>query len=197
LAHVFKSIGLDKAAKNILIEKNRDRSRKANLSFIEKCWYRFFGKIIGYGYNPWRSLIVVLLLIALGCFVFDKANENGLMTPTDARAIISGPANTKQQISKDYPVFNALVYSIDAFVPLVDLGVSKYYLPNASRKKPVLEVSKHYLPNANRRKPVPPSKSFAPFENGSYIRIYLWFHMAAGWILTSLLVVGLTGLVRN
>lgn len=176
LADVFKRIGDDKAAKKILIEKNRERSRKANLSLSEKFWYRFFGKIIGYGYTPWGSLIVMLLLIILGWYVFCMANANGLMTPTDARAI----ANTKQQISKDYPVFNALVYSIDTFVPLVDLGVSKYYLPNA-----------------NRKKPVPPTKFFALFVNGSYIRIYLWFHIAAGWILTSLLVVGITALVRK
>ena len=176
LADVFKRIGDDKAAKKILFEKNNERSRKANLSFSEKFWYRFFEWIIGYGYYPWRSLLVVLLFIVVGWSVFYMANENGLMTPTDTRAI----ADTKQQISKDYPVFNALVYSIDTFVPLVDLGVSKYYLPNA-----------------NRKKPVPPSKFFDRFGNGSYIRIYLWFHIAAGWILTSLLVAALTGLVRK
>ena len=131
LADVFKRIGDDKAAKNVLIKKNSDRSRKANLSFSEKFCYKFFGKIIGYGYAPWRSLPAVLLSIALGGLVFYMANENGLMTPTDVRAI----ANTKQDISKEYPVINTLVYSIDAFVPLVDLGVSKYYLTDCLKSQ--------------------------------------------------------------
>jgi len=32
---------------------------------------------------------------------------------------------------------------------------------------------------------------------GSWLRVYLWVHIASGWLLTTLLVVGLTGLVRK
>jgi len=32
---------------------------------------------------------------------------------------------------------------------------------------------------------------------GKYLRYYLWFEVIAGWILTTLLVVSLTGLVRT
>jgi hypothetical protein len=65
-------------------------------------------------------------------------------------------------MTMDSPKFNSLVYSIDTFVPLVNLYQAKYWLPN------------------NR-----------------FLRLYHWVHIAFGWILTTLLVVGLTGLVRT
>ena len=60
------------------------------------------------------------------------------------------------------PTFNAFVYSLDTFVPLVDLHQAKYRLPT-----------------------------------GPGLRLYLWIHISSGWVLTTLLVVGLTGLVRR
>ena len=53
------------------------------------------------------------------------------------------------------------MYSLDAFVPLIDFHQAKLWLP-----KP------------------------------GWLRGYLWLHTSAGWTLTTLLVAGLTGLVR-
>ena len=86
----------------------------------------------------------------------------------------------KRHVSKDYPRFNALVYSIDVFVPLVDLHQQKYWLPNASRgdELPIFKVFK--LPTS-----------------GWWLRSYLWVQIAVGWLLTTLLALGLSGLIRR
>ena len=56
---------------------------------------------------------------------------------------------------------NALMYSVDAFVPLIDFHQAKFWLPKAG-----------------------------------VMRGYLWLHTIAGWTLTTLLLAGVTGLVR-
>ena len=60
------------------------------------------------------------------------------------------------------PDFNALIYSLDALAPLIDLHQVKYRLP---------------------------------IRWG--LRAYLWIHIICGWLLTTLLVVGLSGLVHG
>ena len=76
--------------------------------------------------------------------------------------------------------FNPLAYSFDAFVPLVDLHQESCWLPDAT-----LEFQYSI------------SKDFAVTIRGSHLRIYLWIHIVAGWILITLLIVGLTGLVKK
>ena len=66
------------------------------------------------------------------------------------------------------------MYSVDTFVPLIDLHQSKYWLPNAKRGNKLLGL-----------------------HIGGLLRLYLWIHIVMGWALTTLLVVGLTGLVRT
>ncbi len=79
---------------------------------------------------------------------------------------------------KSYAVFNPLVYSFDTFTPVIDLHQEGTWIPDASKGQ---EIS------------LPPFK----MRQGELLRIYFWFQIIAGWILTSLWVAGFTGLVRN
>jgi hypothetical protein len=63
--------------------------------------------------------------------------------------------------------FNLIVYTIDLFVPVVNFHQAEAWWPDASRDR-----------------------------WGGWLRVYAWTHMAAGWVITTLLIVGLTGLVR-
>jgi hypothetical protein len=70
-------------------------------------------------------------------------------------------------ISDTYQALSPLMYSIDTFLPIIDFHQESYWLPN-------------------------PSTAL-----GRGIRIYLWFHIGMGWALTTLAVIGFTGLVRK
>ncbi len=118
-----------------------------NLTIPRRVWHQVLGLTIGYGYRPWQALLWILGFIVLGWFLFWIGSQQGLL------------AETKEGM---VPTFNALVYSLDTFVPLVDLHQAKYRLPT-----------------------------------GPGLRLYLWIHISSGWLLTTLLVVGLTGLVRK
>jgi hypothetical protein len=188
LAEVLRKAGREVEAKDILIAKNRDKAHLTRLTLPEKIWYRQLGRIIGYGYRPLRALWWMLFFIFLGCILFGFGYWSGLITPqTDSAYLdeqeienrqvkIVDPGDEGRYISDVYPKFNSLMYSFDLFVPLVDLHHSKYLLPNANRG-------------------VLFEKYGISVRTGGLLRLYMWIHIALGWILTSLLVVGLTGLV--
>jgi hypothetical protein len=167
LSMVLRKQGRDEDAKHILIEKNRDRARRMRLSVSEWWWYYVFGPMICYGYCPWKALWFVFLIIGLGWIVFWIGFRSGVMTPTKKDAYSIEKARKDKPLSDEYPKFNSFIYSVDTFIPLVDLQIAKYWLPNANLK------------------------------GGRFLRLYLWIHILFGWLLTTLIVVGLTGLVRS
>ena len=112
------------------------------------------------------------------------------MSPSKIRAYnqCEKNSNTNQQqtISDDYPKFHAFMYSVDAFIPVIDFHQQSYWLPNANIKRD-LEIPLNY-------------SNIICYKNaciGSLLRWYFWFHIVMGWVLTSLAVAGFTGLVRR
>jgi hypothetical protein len=77
-------------------------------------------------------------------------------------------------VAEFYPQLQPFVYSLDTFTPLIDLGQADYWLPNSQRGE---------------------TFSLGPMSvtTGGLLRSYLWFHILAGWVLSTLLFVGLTG----
>lgn len=73
------------------------------------------------------------------------------------------------------------MYSLENFVPVVDLHQGNYWRPNP------------FHPHQNEEPADgPPRRRML----GSMLRCYLWVHIMAGWILTPLLFAGLSGLIR-
>jgi hypothetical protein len=179
LASVLRKAGHDEDARAVLIAKNKDRARYTKVLRQDWFWYHLFGRIIGYGYRPWRAFWASLVIIALGTFLFGKANDAGLMTPTSKEAYITQGASSRATLSQDYPVFSPIVYSVETFVPLVKLHVADYYLPNANLGVAFI-IHGHMFPTS-----------------GSLLRVYLWVHTIAGWVLTTLWVGALAGLIKT
>jgi hypothetical protein len=71
--------------------------------------------------------------------------------------------------------FHAFIYSVETFMPLVKLGVGEFWLPNASAGK----------------------RWIFGIKSGSWLRVYYWLHIMAGWFLTTLWVAGVAGLVKT
>ena len=84
------------------------------------------------------------------------------------------PFNRPRDVPTSYPVFTAFVYSLDTLIPLVELHQQGYWLPNANE-----------------------GSDWIGFTSGAWLRVYLWVHIGAGWVLTTLAVAGFTGLVRR
>jgi hypothetical protein len=185
LAKVLRESGDESGAKDVLIAKNEDKAARTKLSRSQWLWYRLLGPRIGYGHRPLLAIPLALVLILLGSVFFKEGYSHGLMTPlsesayTQDKSGIQDPGDASRWISDIYPVFNSLVYSVDVFVPLVDLHQVKYWLPNANRGSELVPTSSGTL------------------CTGGVLLFWLWLDTACGWILTTLFLVGLTGLVRT
>jgi len=179
LAAVFRQEGQTEDAQKVLIAKAKDRARLTQLTWPEKCWYHAFGKIIGYGYRPWRAFWIGLTVIMLGWIVFGYGFRADIMTATQDRAYVGGSSGRTRRIAQDYPKFDPLLYSVDMFVPVVTLHQASYWLPDANRGDELFRTSRFAL------------------LTGSLLRYYLMLHIVMGWILTTLLIIGLTGLIRS
>jgi hypothetical protein len=159
LASALRSAGHDANAKKVLIAKNKDRvARGPDLTWPEWFWHRVFGPVVGYGYRPLRALWLILGVVMLGYLFFGIGFRAKIMTST----------------SDNGPKASSLVYSLDMFVPLVDLHQAKGWVPNADG-----------------------GKNLWLLHTGDLLRIYMWFHVIAGWVLTTMFVVGLTGKIKS
>jgi len=105
--------------------------------------------------------------VIIGALIFGWADAYHLMAPSSPEILTDPLYRASGTIPPDYPRFQALAYSLDAFLPIVDLHQESFWLPDASK----------------------------PF--GALVRLYLWIHIAAGWLLSTLFVSGVTGLVRR
>ncbi len=178
LASVFVANGQPEAAREVLVSKEIDRGRMQRLSFGEQLWYSLFGPMIGYGYEPWNAFFSITAVILLGAAIFQIGAWAGLMTATKEAECVYENQVTEPQLSQNYPKFNALVYSLDVFTPLTYLHQADYWMPN---------------PTAGKMLKLGPWTIYW----GDLLRTYMWFHVMAGWTLTSLFVAGITGLVQH
>ena len=161
LAEVLKRSGHEEDAKEVLIAKNEDYAKlDTELSMAQKFWYKILGPMIGYGYRPLKAFLPILIIIVLGWVLFWSGYQKGVISP----------------MAEDHPVFQPLVYSIDMFLPVVNLYQGNYWLPDASKvwfECKSVKISSWWLLG------------------------YLRIHIMAGWVLTTLLLGGLTGLIRT
>ena len=170
LAKVLKSSGHESEATEVLIAKQDDLRRYGDLGWWAKFAILLLGFSIRHGYKPRRALFGMLIFILFGTIAFQAGYWCHLLTRSNNLANVP--------IARaDYPKFQAFVYSLDTFLPIVDLNQKGYWLPNANHGDNV-------IPGVR-------------FRWGGLLRIYFWVHIIFGWILTTLWVAGFTGLVRR
>lgn len=173
MATVLRSEGRAEDATAVLI--SREERRLEQMSGAVKFKHWVLGSLIGFGHRPWRALWIGLVIIVSGSLIFGRARRRGLLVPCNSGARRGEPGTLGQGWDRYHPRFLSLVYSVDVFVPLVDLHLARHWMPNASMGS--------RLPLLNMR-------------TGGAVRCWTWFQHLAGWILTTFFFAGLTGLVN-
>jgi hypothetical protein len=128
LASLLARKGSEEEARAVMIAKNEEHARYVQWR-PEWLWYGPIGWLIGYGYDPWRAFWISVGLIVIGWVVFRRAYNRGLITPTEETSYIIWNYSV-EPVSQFYPKFNAFVYSLETFVPLVKLGIADRWEPN-------------------------------------------------------------------
>jgi hypothetical protein len=167
LARVFRRMGREAEAVEVLIAKQEDLIRYGKLSRWGKLTRRIFGVTIGYGYRSGLALLWSLIIVIIGWLFFELAYICGLMVPSSLAILTDSLHSAGWRLPPHYPRFQALAYSLDAFLPIVDLHQERFWLPDAGK----------------------------PW--GAALWYYLWFHISAGWVFSTLFVSGVTGLVKS
>jgi hypothetical protein len=181
LAKVLRDSGREAGATDVLIAKEEVLRREGGLGRLERAWNLMLDVTIGYGYRPLRALWWIAGFVTLGTLLFGVGYRAGIVTPTDEAAyrefVETGNAPTH------YPPFHAFVYSLENFLPVVELHQGEYWRPNP-------------LHGVKGRARILGGEFDFGIVPGRLLRGYLWFYILAGWMLTPLLFAGLSGLVR-
>jgi sRNA-binding regulator protein Hfq len=175
LAKVLREEGFYSDSTKIFYLKEKDRGKFTKMNFLERVFHKILGISVGYGYQTWRALLISIIFIMLGFFIFNEGYKADLISPTKKQEFSS---EIKQQ-AVNSPKFNALIYSIDMFVPIVDLYQANYWFPDSKKKCEFIILDKFFS------------------INGNCIFYYLWIHIISGWIYTTLIVASMTGLIRK
>ncbi len=181
LAKVLSEAGRDEGATEVRIAKEIALRHYGHLNRFQRAWNVMLEVTIGFGYRPLRALWWIAGFVVLGTILFGTGYYLRIVTPTEEAAyrefVASGEA------PPHYPMFNPFVYSLENFLPVVELHQDKYWRPNP----------RHGMRGRVRRGGEPLDSSSLPSR---FLRWYLWVHILAGWTITPLLFVGLSGLVR-
>jgi len=166
LANVFLKNGMEREYKKILIEKNKTRYRNTN-SILEKAKGLFLRYSVGYGYETWKLIIAGLIIIAIGWGFYGYGDKNGLMVRTKPSIQILENIADKTKKVDYYPKKNWIVYSIDTFIPIIDLNVASFWMPDRNKKY------------------------------GTTLWFWYGIEKILGWVIISLYVVSLSGILKN
>jgi len=185
LAAVYRAIGQDEQANDVLVARAERLGELAHPFSAQGLWYRYLGRLIGYGYEPFRAIKIGLVIIAVGTFIFALGAHRGLMSETNLAERVLSREDESGIVSPTYPRFNALVYSLDVFLPFVDLNQVGYWIPGEKRSTP--RKSRNCLMHIGRYS----------VKWSSAMHAYLWFQTLAGWTLCTLLAAAVTGIVQS
>ena len=103
LAAVFRSAGREDDARDVAIA--RERARRRTLHRAGRWTNRFLGATVGHGYRPWRAGAWLAAVVVAGWWLFGSLWRDDMVPAGDGEA-----------------EFRPLLFSLDAVLPVVDLG---------------------------------------------------------------------------
>jgi hypothetical protein len=175
-AQVLRENGLADDAKEIAIRRRRDQRDAAKLSGWQRTVDVLLDKSIGYGYRPVRSVSYLAIIALIGTLVFGVAQWTDAMIPADnalARVYRAHP----DSMPPGYPPLVAPVYSLDVLLPIIDFQQDSKWRPDRGA---MIAMS------ATRGFPI-----------GWIALAWSWIQIVLGWVLSTLLVGSVTGLIRK
>ena len=149
LAAVHRASGREDEARRVLIGLRQQQGRQATGRRTHPAWTTsrdaLLRATVGFGYYPFRALWSLLAITALGAVLFWFAYPEYIE-----------PARTT-----GVPDYNAVVYSLDTTLPIIDFAQQAAWTPY------------------------------------SWAQWWAWTSIAAGWVLSTALVAGVTRAIRS
>lgn len=206
--NVLRAMGHEEDARDLAVARENARLRSHKTAFFQKFWMLVLWAAVAYGYKPWRAFAWSVAFVFAGWLVFSTAGHDGFMAPSDGNVRVSSKWDEHFQLPKTYPPFNSAVYAIDIFVPVITLGEKEAWEPALEQTIPdgeglMCENPKATLAGSRMDRMCTDMRShFAPqiraafFKAGGH-RVVYWIETVAGWILVSLFIAGMSGIMKK
>ena len=181
VAKVLREEGEDAGSVEILYElERRVRARET------RWWRTYFADpalrwTVGYGYYPTRAFWWLAGLILVGFALYCAGYSVGIVMPTDKDAYATFKA--ARQLPAHYEIFHASVYSVENSLPFVKLGQVDHWQADPRPQSFVWCAPIFRFPVC---------VSFA-----GLLRWYQWLQILSGWVLGTLFIAGVTGIIRK
>ena len=171
LAKVLRANGDDAGAVSVLIAEQDVRFQNSPL--IRRIWAAFLKTTVGYGHEPLLTIIWAAIVVLLGWMMVKIGVRAGVMRRTWPESIpISGEVPSYERL-------HPLLYSLDVFLPFVNLHQEHYWWPDADAEGEWTIVGQRVK------------------ISGQVLRYYFWMQIIAGWLLSAIFLAGVTGLIRT
>jgi hypothetical protein len=181
VAKVLREEGENTGSVEVLYEmERRVRAR-------ENRWWRTYlvnpalRWTIGYGYYPASAFWWLAGLVLLGFALYGAGYFVGSITPTDKDAYAT--FKSAQQFPAHYERFHAFIYSVENSLPFVKLGQVERWQADPRPQSSVWRV------------PILPFTLWVSFAG--LLRWYQWLQILSGWVLGTLFIAGVTGIIRK
>ena len=188
-AKILFGMGRNNDAREILLKKEQEITKRKTWWHKPHRW--LWEKLAGYGYKPMRTLIASLVVILVGWGIFWLADCTGRIVPHQPTVLANvkyqygripseTPAETVARKLSGYPEFSPFWFSLDIFVPLFNLHQEPFWYPSPDGGRP------HWWRGAEKER----------LSRWLWLEWWYWIQIGAGWILTSLFLLSVTGLLR-
>ncbi|WP_417492383.1 hypothetical protein [Maricaulis sp.] len=211
LERVLRQMGHTNSARRVGAERELRLHKSGRLGGGSSLFRWIFQWPTGYGYQPGRALLIALAVIAFSTLIFETAYRHGEITPAEPHAalaeLVTGQSGrltgadgrTVYEAYDDVPRFNSLLYTIDTFLPLVELDQESSWKPAVNARR---------MEEADRRNPPSFWWTFQPVQTtGTFLLQMIngsiglnWFKAlitGLGFMLTTLIAAALSGLFRR
>ena len=185
LAKVLKDQGLDSEARAILIGMEDDRLAYGDLRDDSRRWQWFLGKSIAYGYRPFLVLRLLRAFWLAGLVIFGIGYAAGGVVP--AHRFEAAHFVRHGEAPGYYPDFNLPAYAADSLLPIISLDQRDNWIPASPDAR---------LPGCTIA-PCPRTPSGLRWFGLWVLWYFRWADTAAGWLLVTLFLGALGGLVRR
>lgn len=182
LANVLDDEDDDVGARRVLYEMAKIRNKEHRGNFA-RGWNLALKYAVGYGYYPGRALLCLLCLALLGFGLYYGAYYAGSVVPTEKDAYTL--FKSVHRLPDYYEPFHASIFSLENSFPLVKLGQVDHWKLDPS-------------PGEFNRLPANGGRFSVRILNLTRsLRVFSWLQIVLGWLLASMGIAAVTGLVRK
>lgn len=197
VARRLSAQGYHDEAREIAIARRRRQRHSVSTGRLQRLQNWLLDVFALYGFNPWRTVIWMAVLVASFAAVWGFAAQGCAQRDCkDEQVFVMAlKGNFGQNDAKseaNYPPFSPLAYSFDVFVPFVDFGFEGHWRPRLSYAPLVDFAVPQWLGGGEGS-----NVGRVTITGGVVLYMLYVIEMILGLVLTSLAITGFTGMLNT